>query len=238
MVKVGHAIASAADPCFFKLFNLFVPQVLGTPERGVPNKVVTFALLPCQASYVNWFLQIFHTGIHSILYHSGVPSRGLDRLLQEFASVDRPAALILTPALGGTGLNLVTANHVRIMQKFSHWKEQRQAVARIHCIGQMHIPKAWILHCKGGLNDRAEELHQSYGKFEAWVMHELIGEKFSSMELMDPRATRICELEQAQTAKQASAAAPSPSGIQGGDSGDDSDDDAPGPSGTQAFRYI
>jgi len=69
-------------------------------------------------------------------------------------------------------------------------------------------------------------------------MHELIGEKFSYMELKDARATRICELEQAQSATQASAAVPGPSGIQCGDRGDDSDDGAPGPSGTQAFRYI
>jgi len=146
--------------------------------------------------------------------------------------------VILTPALGGAGLNLVAANHVIIMQKFWNLNEQRQAGARIHRIGQIRTPKAWILHCEGGVDDRAEELHQSRGKFEARVMHGLIGEKFSYMELMDARATRIRELVQAQSATQASAALPGPSGIQGGDGGDDSDDGAPGPSGTQAFRYI
>ena len=49
----------------------------------------------------------------------------------------------------------------------------------------MRTPKAWILHCDGGVDDRAEELHQSRGKFEAPVMHRLMGEKFSYMELMD-----------------------------------------------------
>jgi len=222
-------------PVFRWLSDVFVPQLLGPPEGGVPNKVVIFAPLPGQASYVNWFLRTFHAGIHSILYHSGVPSRDRDRLLQEFASVDRPAALILTPSLGGTGLNLVAANHVIIMQKFWNLNEQRQAVARIHRIGQMRTPKAWILHCEGGVDDRVAELHQSRGKFEAQVMHGLIGEKFSYMELMDARATRIRELEQAQSGTQASTAVPGPSGIQGGDGGDDSNDGAPGPSGTQAF---
>ena len=56
-------------------------------------------------------------------------------------------------------------------------------------------------------------------------MHGLIGQKFSYMELMDARATRIHERE-AKSATQASAAVPGPSGTQGGD------DDAPGPSGT------
>jgi len=69
-------------------------------------------------------------------------------------------------------------------------------------------------------------------------MHRLIEEKFSYMELMDARATRMRELEQVQSATQGSAAVPGPSGIQGGDGGDDSDDGAPSPSGTQAFLYI
>ena len=118
-----------------RLSGVFVPQLLGTPEGGVPNKVLNFAPLPGQASYVNWFLRTFHAGIHSILYHAGVASRDRDRLLQEFVSVDRPAALILTPALGRTRLNLVAANHVIILQKFWNLNEQPQAVARIHCIG-------------------------------------------------------------------------------------------------------
>ena len=57
-------------------------------------------------------------------------------------------------------------------------------------------------------------------------MYGLIGQKFSYMELIDTRATRIHERE-AQCATQASAAVPGPSGTQG------ADDDAPGPSGTQ-----
>lgn len=73
--------------------------------------------------------------------------------------VNRPAALILTPALGGTGLNLVAANHVLIIQKFWNLNEQRQAVVQIHRIGQMWTPKAWSPHCEGGVDDRAEELH-------------------------------------------------------------------------------
>ena len=58
-------------------------------------------------------------------------------------------------------------------------------------------------------------------------MHGLIGQKFSYLELMDSRATRIHELE-AQSAAKASAVVPGPSGTQGGD-----DDDAPGLPGAQ-----
>ena len=54
------------------LSDVFVRQLLGMPEVGVPNKVVIFAPLLGQASYANWFLRIFNASIHSILYHTGV----------------------------------------------------------------------------------------------------------------------------------------------------------------------
>ena len=144
-----------SGPALRWLLGVFVPQLLGTPEGGVPNKVVIFAPLPGQASYVNWILRTFQAGIHSILYHAGVASRDRDTLLQEFASVDTPVALIHTPPLGGTGLNLVAANHIIILQKFWNLNEQHQAVVRIHHIGQRRTPKAWILYCEGGVDDRA-----------------------------------------------------------------------------------
>ena len=209
------------------LSDIFVPKLLGTPEGEVPNQVVIFAPLPGQASYVIWFLRTFHTGSQFILYHTGVASRDRDRLLQKFVSVDCPVGLILTPALGGTGLNLVAANHVIILQKFWNLNEQRQAIARMYRIGQRRITKACILHCEEGVNDIPEERHQSRGKFEARVMHGFIEQTFSCLELMDARATRIHELE-AQSAAKASAVVPSPSGPQ-----DDDDNDAPSSHGAQ-----
>ena len=145
-----------SGPVFKWLSDVFIPHLLGTPPGGVPNKLVIFALLPSQASYVNWCLPTLHASIHSISYHSGVPSRDRDRLLEEFASVDRPAVLMLTPALGGTGLKLVAANPVIIMRNFWNLNEQSQAVAQIDRFGQMWTPKAWILLCEGGVDDRPE----------------------------------------------------------------------------------
>jgi len=211
-------------PAIRWLREVFIPLLCATPVGGAPNKVVIFAPLPGQASYINWFLGAFHGNVHTMLYHAGLVSRDRDSLLQEFSTVNRPAALILTPALGGTGLNLVAANHVIIVQKFWNLNEQRQAVARIHRIGQGRTPNAWILHCEGGVDDRAEELHQARGKFEARIMHGLIGQRFTYMELMDARATRVQELAQSQPAPQASAGVHEPAGILGGDNS------APGPS--------
>ena len=116
-------------------FGCFVSRFLGTPKCGLLNKVVILALLPGQESYVNCFLQTFHAGIHSILFDGGVASRDRDKLLQEFASVNIPTALILTPALACTWLNLVAANHVIILQKFCNLNQQCEVVALIDHIG-------------------------------------------------------------------------------------------------------
>ncbi|KAG0125069.1 hypothetical protein HOY82DRAFT_617162 [Tuber indicum] len=145
---------SSAGPVFRWLSDVFVPPLLGTPEGGVPNTIVIVTPSPGLASYIDWFFRTVHAGVRPILYHSGVASRDRDRLLQEFTLVDRLAALILTPALAGTGLNLVVANHVVIMQKFWNLNEQHQAVARIHLIRERRTPKAWILHCEGGVTSR------------------------------------------------------------------------------------
>jgi len=64
-----------------------------------------------------------------------------------------------------------------------------------------------------------KELDQNAGylKFEEWIIHRLIGEKFSYLELMDPRVTRIHTRLEKQSAIQASAAVPGPSSTQGTD---------------------
>ncbi|KAG0643367.1 hypothetical protein HOY80DRAFT_1033408 [Tuber brumale] len=160
-----------SGPTLRWLSEVFVLQLLGPPEGGTVN-----------------------SGSHTILYHARVASRDRDCLLKEFASVDRPATLILTPALSGTGLNLVGANHVIIMQGFGNLNEQCQVVARIHPVGQRCSLKARVLYWEGGVDDRAEELHQSRGK-----------------------ANTIRELERAQSSTQA---VPDPSGTPGGGSAD------------------
>jgi len=83
---------------------------------------------------------------------------------------------------------------------------------------QRRTPKAWILHCEGGVDDRSKQLQHSLGKSAARIMHELIEQILSYIELIDARVTRICSLE-AQSAKQASTAISGPSGTQGGDDG-------------------
>ena len=39
-------------------------------------------------------------------------------IINEFSNVHKPAVLIITLAIGGTGLNLTAADYIVIMQKF------------------------------------------------------------------------------------------------------------------------
>ena len=116
-------------------------------------------------------------------------------MIAEFSHVECPAALVLTPALGATGLNLVAANHVVILQKFWTLNEQRQAIGRIHLLEQKREPTAWILHCKNSIDDRAEELHMSRAVYEARIMHGLIGESISYTDLVSACKARLQQQE-------------------------------------------
>ena len=125
------------------------------------------------------------------MFHADNSSKRREEVIEEFTKIESPAALILTPALGGTGLNLVAANHVVIMQTFWVLKEQRQAIGRIDRLGQKRTPTVWILHCEGSVDDRAEELHKERAVYEARIMHGLIGESFSYKDLVSTCTTRL-----------------------------------------------
>ena len=172
-------------PAIRWLGNTLVPILLGEGANGQPNEAVIFVPLPGQAWYVHWHLQTFHPGLKTFICHSLMSRPKRDELLNEFSSVNAPAALVLTPALGGTGLNLVAANHVVILQKFWLLNEQRQAIGRIDRLGQKRTPTAWVLHSVGSVDDRAEKLHILRAVYEARVMHGLIGAEFSCKELHD-----------------------------------------------------
>jgi len=173
-----------------------VPILLGEPANGAPNKAVIFTPLPGQAWFVHWYLNTFHPGLKSFIYHSGMPIKDRNTLIEEFSGIESPATLTLTPTLGGTGLNLVAANHIVIMQKFWVLNEQRQAIGRIDRLGQKRKPTAWILHCQNSVDDRAEELHKLRAVYEARIMHGLMGESFSYSDLVSACQARLQQQQQ------------------------------------------
>ena len=173
-----------AGPVIRWLAKTLVPILVGEPTNGLPNKAVIFTPLPGQAWFVHWVLKTFHRQLRPFIFHADLSRPKRHELIEEFSGVDSPAARVLTPTLGGTGLNPVAANCIVNMQRFSVLNEQRQAISRIDRIGQKRNPHVWILHCEGGVDDRAEELHKSRAVYEARIMHGLIGEDFGYEELV------------------------------------------------------
>ena len=183
-------------PAIRWLRNKFVPILLVELANGSPNKAVIFSPLPGQAWFIHWFLKTFFPALKSFIFHADIPRPKCDDVIQEFSTVDSPAALVLTPALGGTGLNLVAANHLVIMQKFWVLIEQRQAISRIDRLGQKRTPTVWLLHCKHSVDDRAKELHKLRAVYEARIMHGVIGESFSYSDLVSACQARVIEFQQ------------------------------------------
>ena len=72
-----------------------------------------------------------------------------------------------------------------ILQKFWVLNEQPQAIGRIVRLRQQRTPTAWVVHCAGSDDDRAQELHESRAIYEARIMHGLIGESFSYQDLLN-----------------------------------------------------
>jgi SNF2 family DNA or RNA helicase len=154
-----------------------------------PAKVVLFCPLPDQAHLVAWWFQTHVSDVDCFLLKAKMSLEERVGLVNAFSAAG-PSILISTPALAGTGINLTTANHVVIMQKFWNLNEQRQAVARIHRLGQKRKCHAWIIHVSKGVDDRAAELQEVRGKLEARVMHGLMDTDITYMELMGISRTR------------------------------------------------
>ena len=119
-----------------------MPILLGEPVDGMPIKAIIFTPLPGEVAFVNWYLKTFHRGLKTFLFYSGLTQEEHSVLIEEFSSIESPAVLVLTPALGATGLNLDAANHVLILQRFWTMNEQRQAIGRIDRLGQKRKPTA------------------------------------------------------------------------------------------------
>src|SRR5437588_7313464 len=92
-----------AGPAIRWLGDEFIPILLREPVDNSPNKAVIFTPLLGQAWFVYWFLKTFHTGLSPFMFHTDNSSKRGEEMIEEFTKMESPAALILTPALGGTG---------------------------------------------------------------------------------------------------------------------------------------
>ena len=89
-------------------------------ETPVPSplrqKAVMFCPLPGQVRHVQWWLRHNFSQVHLVRMLSDNYPDNRRELMNKFQNTARCAVILTTTKVGGTGLNLVAANHAVILQ--------------------------------------------------------------------------------------------------------------------------
>ncbi|MGQ7296215.1 SNF2-related protein [Quadrisphaera sp. KR29] len=100
-------------------------------------------------------------GVRVPYLHGGVPKRARDAMVEDFSGGDREASsplMLLSLRAGGTGLNLVAANHVVHVDRWWNPAVEAQATDRAFRIGQTRQVQVRKLVCVGTVEERVDEL--------------------------------------------------------------------------------
>jgi hypothetical protein len=98
------------------------------------------------------------TGIPIDCYHGGLARGARDRMVEAFQAGSGPGALVLSLKAGGTGLNLTSASHVVLYDRWWNPAVEDQARDRAWRIGQTRTVVAHRLVCPGTIDERVEEV--------------------------------------------------------------------------------
>jgi SNF2 family DNA or RNA helicase len=100
------------------------------------------------------------TGVEIECYHGGLARGARDRMITRFQEGEGPGALVLSLKAGGTGLNLTSANHVVLYDRWWNPAVEDQARDRAWRIGQTRTVISHRLVCPGTVDERVEEVVQ------------------------------------------------------------------------------
>ncbi|NLE78749.1 MAG: DEAD/DEAH box helicase [Rhodococcus sp.] len=92
------------------------------------------------------------------LLHGGSSREQRDAMVTRFAESDGPPVLLATLKAGGTGLNLVAANHVIHADRWWNPAVEDQATDRAYRIGQQRNVQVRKFVCVGTLEERIDEM--------------------------------------------------------------------------------
>ncbi len=98
------------------------------------------------------------TGIDIDCYHGGLSRGARDRMVSDFQEGTGPGALVLSLKAGGTGLNLTSASHVVLYDRWWNPAVEDQARDRVWRIGQDKTVVAHRLVVPGTVDERVEEV--------------------------------------------------------------------------------
>ncbi|MHB1317820.1 MAG: DEAD/DEAH box helicase [Anaerolineae bacterium] len=117
-------------------------------------------------------------GQEVLFLHGGTPQRQRDRMLERFQESDEaPGIFVLSLKAGGTGLNLMRANHVFHYDRWWNPAVENQATDRAYRIGQTRDVQVHKFVCLGTLEERIDALIESkreladavIGQGDSWV---------------------------------------------------------------------
>ena len=124
-----------------------------------------FCPLPGKVRHLKWWLtKFFALNVDIFDTYAEMGNDECTEMQLKFQDSRNPSLFIITPKVGGTGLNHTAANHAVITQKFWILNEQRQAFARVVRLGQDQVPHTWLLNTDpGGSDNHASDLYQQSG---------------------------------------------------------------------------
>ena len=123
------------------------------------------------------------TGLTIECYHGGLSRGARDRMIEEFQAGTGPGALVLSLKAGGTGLNLTSASHVVLYDRWWNPAVEDQARDRAWRIGQTKTVVCHRLVCPGTVDERVEEV---------------VAGKRQIADLVLPKSSSIADLDAAQ----------------------------------------
>jgi len=97
-------------------------------------------------------------GLPIACYHGGLARGARDQLVTDFQNGTGAGAMVLSLKAGGTGLNLTSANHVVLYDRWWNPAVEDQARDRVWRIGQKNTVIAHRLVCPGTVDERVEEV--------------------------------------------------------------------------------
>jgi SNF2 family DNA or RNA helicase len=126
------------------------------------------------------------TGVPVACYDGSLARGARDKLVEEFQNGEGPGALVLSLKAGGTGLNLTSASHVVLYDRWWNPAVEDQARDRAWRIGQTRTVVSHRLVCPGTVDERVEEVVA--GKRH---IADLVLPKSSSLADLDANQLRI-----------------------------------------------
>lgn len=99
-----------------------------------------------------------HFGRKVSFLHGGTPRLDRDRMVTDFEKPEGASLFVLSLKAGGTGLNLVAANHVFHYDRWWNPAVENQATDRAFRIGQTRAVQVHKFICMGTLEERIDQM--------------------------------------------------------------------------------